>query len=122
MPARQDETPRPQPGQARADYVKEQAHGVDPGPLAAPRNLDVPLVMGEGTVGAVLSCTMGNWTGEPDGYSYRWMADGATLTEGEAAEYTVAAGDAGKSVSCVVTATNAEGSTAAPPSNAVAIT
>jgi hypothetical protein len=32
---------------------------------AAPAVVDVPHVSGPGTVGGTLSCTMGNWTGEP---------------------------------------------------------
>jgi len=111
----------PQPTQARADYVKEMVHTGETSALAPPRNLDVPFVSGDGTVGATLNCTMGTWTGEPTGYSYKWMADGTTTAEGPAADYTVGAGDAGKNVTCIVTATNAEGSTEAPPSNAVAV-
>ena len=68
-----DEPLVPQPTQARADYAKEMAHTGDAGALAAPRNVDVPLVTGDGTVGATLNCTMGNWDGEPTGYAYSWQ-------------------------------------------------
>ena len=103
------ETPRPTPTQARADYTKETVHGEDPGALAAPRNLDIPLVMGAGTVGASLTCTMGNWTGEPDGYSYQWKSDGSADVGTGGDTYLVAAGDVGHAISCVVTATNSIG-------------
>ena len=113
----------PQPTQARADYQKEQVHTGDPGPVAAPRNVDVPYLSGDGTVGATLTATMGNWTGmdaEPHSYAYAWAADGVP-NAAAGNSYTVPAVDAGKSITCVVTATNDAGSTAAPPSNAVAI-
>ena len=84
---------------------------------APPVNVDVPFVSQEG---ATLTCTMGNWNGEPTEYAYAWMADGVA-NEATGATYTVKSEDAGKSLACVVTATNAMGSTTAPMSNAVAI-
>jgi hypothetical protein len=114
----------PAPTQAQADDFKEQAAGfVDPEPppaTEAPTNVDVPYVSGNGVVGDTLNCTTGNWNGTPTGYAYAWAADGAP--NGATGDtYTVVAGDAGKSITCVVTAANDAGSTAAPPSNAVAI-
>jgi hypothetical protein len=82
-----------------------------------PVNVDVPFVS---QTGAVLTCTMGNWNGEPTDYAYAWMADGVA-NEATGATYTVKPEDAGHSLACVVTATNAMGSTVAPMSNAVAI-
>jgi len=110
----------PQPTQARADYLKEKVHTGDPGPLAAPRNVDVPYVSGDATVGGSLNCTMGNWDGEPTGYVWQWNSGGANVA-GAGDTYVIAAGDAGQSITCIVTATNDAGSTEAPPSNAVAI-
>ena len=63
---------------------------------------------------------MGNWTGEPTSYSYRWEVGGTSVGT-DAATYDVQPADVGKSATCVVTATNAAGSTAAPPSNAVVV-
>jgi len=125
-----DEVPQPTPTQAQADALKEQAHGVTDGSepaTAPPVNADVPAVTRNGAVtasaavGDTLNCTMGNWEGEPTSYAYQWKNDGATDL-GTGASYVVAATDSGHSVSCIVTATNALGSTAAPPSNAVSIT
>jgi hypothetical protein len=82
-----------------------------------PVNVDVPFVSQEG---ATLTCTMGNWNGEPTAYAYAWMADGVA-NGGTEATYTVKPEDAGHSLACVVTATNAMGATVAPMSNAVAI-
>jgi hypothetical protein len=47
--------------------------------------------------------------------------DGAVVGT-DAATHTVTAADAGKAASCIVTATNAHGSTAAPPSADLVIT
>jgi hypothetical protein len=70
-------------------------------------------------VGTVCSCTSGNWTGSPTAYAYQWKRDGATSL-GTAASYTLVAADVGGHlITCVVTATNATGSQAAPPSNAI---
>jgi hypothetical protein len=111
----------PQPTQARADAIKEGAHGEEVGPLAAPRNVDVPYLGGDGTVGATLNCTMGNWNGEPTSYAYQWKRNGTTDIAASGDSYVVAAEDAGTAITCIVTATNDAGSTAAPPSNAVAV-
>jgi hypothetical protein len=83
-----------------------------------PVNVDVPHVS---QTGSTLSCTMGNWTGEPTGYAYAWHGNGVAIGGATAATYTVQPGDAGHSLACVVTATNARGSTAAPMSNAVTV-
>jgi hypothetical protein len=84
---------------------------------SAPVNVDVPHVS---QAGAVLTCTMGNWLGAPTAYAYQWRGDAADIGAG-GDTYTVTPGDAGTTITCVVTATNANGSTAAPPSNGIAI-
>jgi hypothetical protein len=84
-----------------------------------PSVVDVPLVMLD-AAGAVATCTMGNWNGEPDSYTYAWHLDGVP-NSGTGAMYTVQPEDAGHSLACVVTATNALGSTVAPLSNSVAV-
>lgn len=86
----------------------------------APTNVDVPYAEQRG---AVLNCTMGNWDNmdaEPHSYSYQWN-DGTANVGTNSADHTVLPGDIGKSYTCVVTATNAGGSTAAPASNAVVV-
>jgi hypothetical protein len=83
-----------------------------------PVNVDVPHVS---QTGATLSCTMGNWTGEPTAYAYAWHRDGVAVDGATYATYGVMPEDSGHSLTCVVTATNALGETAAPMSNAVAI-
>jgi hypothetical protein len=87
-----------------------------------PVNTAVPAVMPmTANVGDALSCTMGEWTGEPDSYTYSWRHAGNDAEIGTGDAYTIVAGDAGTSVQCVVTATNSAGSTAASASNAVEV-
>jgi hypothetical protein len=83
-----------------------------------PINVDVPYTS---KTGGTLNCTMGNWQGEPSSYSYDWMVDGAPAGDGTN-NYAVQPTDVGKGANCVVTATNGEGSTEAPPSNLIIIT
>jgi len=89
----------------------------EPQPISKPVNKDVPYLS---QTGSVLNCTMGNWTGDPDSYAYAWQING-NAAGGNAATYAVQAGDIGGTATCVVTATNSEGSTAAPASNPVVI-
>jgi len=84
---------------------------------APPSVVDVPYVS---QAGSTLSCTMGNWQGEPTSYAYAWCSDGVA-NGATGATYGVQAGDSGHDLACVVTATNAVGSTVAPMSNAVTI-
>jgi len=93
-------------------------NGGSGGEATAPTNTTVPAVSQTGTT---LNCTMGTWDGEPTSYAYAWKLDD-TAAGSDAATYEVQAGDVGKSATCVVTATNAAGSTAAPPSNAHVVT
>lgn len=81
----------------------------------APVCIDTPMISGTAAVGAELTCTMGNWGNTPDSYAYAWSTGGTAPT------YVVLEADAGASITCVVSATNAGGTTAAPPSNAIAI-
>jgi hypothetical protein len=88
------------------------------GGTTAPANTAVPAVT---QAGDTLTCTQGTWSGEPTSYGYQWKVDGAVVGT-DAATHTVTAADAGKAASCIVTATNAHGSTAAPPSVDLVIT
>jgi hypothetical protein len=79
--------------------------------------IDIPYAAQEGDA---LTCTMGNWSGEPVSYDYQWVSGGTTRV-GAGATYAVAPADVGQSLTCVVTATNRHGSTTAPPSNVVVV-
>jgi hypothetical protein len=90
--------------------------------ISAPSVSAIPAVMPlTAAVGDTLTCTMGEWTGEPDSYTYSWQHGGDPTEIGTGDTYTTVAGDADTSVQCVVTATNTAGSAAAPPSNSVAV-
>jgi hypothetical protein len=87
-------------------------------PGAKPVNVDVPHAS---QAGATLECTMGNWSGEPAAYAYQWLLDGGPGIVGTGPTYAVTPDDVGRHAACIVTASNAAGSTEAPPSNDVLI-
>ena len=84
----------------------------------APVNVDVPHVS---QTGDALECTMGNWEHEPTAYSYEWSVGGMVVEGVNDPTHYITAPDEGRMASCVVTATNAAGSTVAPRSNEVVI-
>lgn len=109
--------PDPIPTQEEADDFREQAvAGITTGPV----NTTVPRISGTGTIGATLSCSTGDWTNQPSSYSYQWKSAAANTGTNQST-YVVLAGDATKSITCVVTAMNHHGSAVATPSNAIAI-
>ena len=107
-------------GNATKDAMISAIDGVA-GVLAPPGVIDKPQVTGLAAHGSVLSCTQGNWTGTPTSKAYQWKR-GLTSVGTNAATYTTVSGDIGFGVGCIVTATNATGSTAAPLSNQIVVT
>lgn len=83
---------------------------------AAPTNTAQPYAAGDATVGAQLKCTMGEWTDEPTLYAFDWQADGESVGSGDI--LVVPSGAVGKTIACVVTASNADGQAEAT-SNAI---
>ena len=106
--------------------VNQMVAGIDDaiGLAHKPAIVDTPYASANASppiVGTVCSVTNGNWVGQPTGYAYQWKRDGATNVGTSVASYTLVSADiGGHRITCVVTATNASGSTAAPPSNAIA--
>lgn len=86
-------------------------------PQLPPTVVDVPHIS---QAGAVLNCTMGNWTSAPTSYAYQWALDDAHVGT-DSASYSVQPEDVGKTATCSVTATNDAGSTVAPLSNALVV-
>jgi hypothetical protein len=114
-----DPATTPIPGMIpRFDTQTPPVEGETAPPMSAPGLIDVPYVS---QAGDTLTCTMGNWTGEPTEYGYVWTIAGVAIETSAANDYIVNQGDIGGAASCVVTATNAIGSTEAPPSNEIVI-
>jgi hypothetical protein len=80
----------------------------------APVNTVAPVVSGGSGLGDVLTTTNGTWMGYPASfsYAYQWRRNGANIGGATASTYTIVAGDSAASITCLVTATNAQGSTA----------
>ena len=88
--------------------------------VALPVNTAAPVISGSLTVGSTLSCTQGTWTNSPTSYAYQWLQNGVNISGATSASYVVVTGDAGTSIRCTVTASNATASASAT-SNALAI-
>jgi hypothetical protein len=57
-----------------------------------------------------LVCSPGSWSGDPTGYSFRWLVDGAPKPGARGRRLRVAPRLRGRKVQCGVTAANAGGS------------
>lgn len=72
-----------------------------------PNNLIPPSLSGSPVVGQVLTCSDGTWSGSlPITFTYQWQRNGSDITGEVASTYTLVQADAGKSISCLVYATN----------------
>ena len=77
---------------------------------SVPVNTVAPVVSGTATVGQTLSTTNGTWTGTaPITFTYQWQRAGANISLATSSTYTLVAADAGYTIRCVVTGTNAYG-------------
>jgi hypothetical protein len=122
-----------QPSEATANPVAATVGKLTSGINAAmvpsvPFNTAGPSVSGTPTVGGVLSCTNGSWTGEPElalsvgwplttPFTYQWLRDGAPIPGATSAAYVVQAADVGHGLVCEVTAANNAGHTSARSSS-----
>jgi Carboxypeptidase regulatory-like domain len=99
---------------------------------AAPVNTALPVVSGTPTVGDLLSCSNGSWTGESTAtltvgwplttpFTYQWLRDGVPIAGATTAAYLVQAADVGHGLACEVSATNVAGHASAK-SNPVPVT
>lgn len=86
-------------------------------PLFPPVNTVAPVVSGTPTEGQVLSCTQGTWSPAGTSYAYQWRRDGTPIGGATSTTYTLVTADVGTLVSCAVTATNTDGSSAPAASN-----
>jgi hypothetical protein len=88
-----------------------------PPPLVlAPVNTAIPAVSGSAVEGETLSATAGSWTGSPTAYGYQWRRCNASghgcsnISGATTSHYALATSDVGHTMSVMVTATNAGGS------------
>ena len=86
---------------------------------AMPHNSVVPAIGGTLVAGDILSATKGTWSGSPTSFAYQWQdcdttgKNCANTSGATAATYTLQSSDVGHTMTVVVTATNAGGSTSA---------
>ena len=74
----------------------------------APVNTVAPAVTGTATVGQTLSTTNGTWTGVPTPtFTYQWQRVTTNISGATSSTYVLVSADAGNTIRCVVTATNA---------------
>lgn len=89
-------------------------------PVMPPVVVDEPYAAQE--VGSdTATCTMGNWENEPHTYIYQWLRDGINIPGGTTDQYPITSADAGRTLTCVVTAINNGGGGSATSSAVVAV-
>ena len=89
---------------------------------AAPANVVQPLLVGNGAVGSVVTCNQGTWSGFPTPtFSYDFRIDSISVQNGSSNTYTPLIGDDTKTLTCLVTATNTQGSASEGASNSLVI-
>ena len=79
---------------------------------SAPVKTVAPVISGTTTLGSVLTSTTGTWTNSPSSFAYQWIS-GVLNVGTNANTYTLVQADSASAITCVVTATNASGSTPA---------
>jgi len=89
---------------------------------AAPANVVLPSLVGNGAVGSVVTCSPGAWSGSPSPtFTFNFKLDTVSVQSGASNTYTPLIGDDTKTLTCTVTATNTEGSANADTSNSLVI-
>ncbi len=106
------------PLMAANDWCGEYQAGTPADPtVPLPTCTTIPAIS---QAGNVVHSTQGSWTGAPSAFSYQWRTGSTNIGSG-GPSYIVTQADIGRTVYCVVTATNGGGSVDAPPSNSVTI-
>lgn len=98
--------------QVRPGFVLSRG-ALDGQAVAAPGNTVLPVISGTPTVGSTLTTTNGTWTGTGITYSYQWKRGGTNIGGATSSSYVLVTADIGTTITAVVTATNAGGSTSA---------
>ena len=90
----------PVPAAARVEEIPAPA-------LAVPAPTGRPAVAGDRSVGGLLVCDTGAWSGAPTAYAVQWLRAGQPITGATSSRYRVANEDIGSTISCRVIALNA---------------
>ena len=77
---------------------------------SGPVNIDPPVLSGDFLLGTVATCSEGTWTNDPTEFSYQWYRDSREIPLAFMSTYLLMILDRGKTISCLVTATNDFGS------------
>lgn len=86
-------------------------------PVGSPANTVPPLLSGKPRTGLIVNCSTGTWTGSPTSYAYQWKRNGVAIIGAVLSGYTIISDDVGKTLSCVVSATNVAGTVSATSDN-----
>jgi carboxypeptidase family protein len=79
-------------------------------PAETPVNIEPPRVFGTPSVGSILACEPGSWTGNPKPtFAYQWLRAGEAIAGATSSTYVVQAADRGQELTCEVTGTNPAG-------------
>ncbi|HET8687965.1 MAG TPA: hypothetical protein VFM18_15115, partial [Methanosarcina sp.] len=78
-----------------------------------PANTTAPAITGTAQSGQTVSCSSGTWTNTPSSYAYQWQRAGANISGATSSSYLLQSADVGQAITCIVTATNGNGSTSA---------
>ena len=89
------------------------------GTVLVPVNVNAPYVQGIGTVGEILTSTVGIWSHAPTSYTYAWQRAGVAISGATTSSYTLTSTDSGHAIGCIVSATNTAGTTVGPISNTI---
>jgi hypothetical protein len=86
-----------------------------------PKRVTSPAITGVFEEGELLSVSTGTWTNSPSSFAYQWYRDGVAISGATSPTYTTTATDLDTVISCVVSATNANGTTNTSATGASAV-
>ncbi len=95
-------------------YIWDGTTVIPYGNLSGPTNIVAPVISGTAERGETLTSTTGTWTGTGTiTYAYQWKRDGADISGATTSTYVLVAADDNANMTCVVSATDTEGTKSA---------